>query len=165
MQASDIIISIKPSYVEEILAGRKTVELRRRFPECLGSGGILWIYATKPEQSLIGAARVKAVRRMSLGSLWRSFGEQARVPKSFFNEYFSGAREGFGVVLGSVVRFEEAISVSELRERFRFSPPQSYRYIRGHLTNLLHDERIQVPDRHKHRDRSGGQPPSRGRAH
>lgn len=124
MQASDIIISIRPPHVDDILAGRKTVELRRRFPECMANGGLMLIYASRPEQSLIGAARIEAVRRMTLAGLWRSFREQACIPKSYFNEYFSGASEGFGVVLGSVVRFEEAISVSELKERFRFSPPQ-----------------------------------------
>ena len=86
MQTSEIIISIRPPHVDHILAGRKTVELRRRFPECAGSGALLLIYASKPEQSLIGAARIEAVRRMSPAGLWRSFGEQAYVPKAYFNE-------------------------------------------------------------------------------
>jgi hypothetical protein len=37
------------------------------------------------------------------------------------------------------VRFAEPIPVSELRERFRFSPPQSYQYVRGPLTGLWND--------------------------
>ena len=32
MQTSEIIISIRPEHVRNIMAGRKTVELRRRFP-------------------------------------------------------------------------------------------------------------------------------------
>jgi predicted transcriptional regulator len=165
MQPSDIIISIRPPHVEDILAGRKTVELRRRFPIAMGDGGLMLIYASSPEQSLIGAARIEGVRRMTPAGLWRSFREQACVPKAYFNDYFCGASEGFGVLLGSVVRFEEAIPVSELKERFRFSPPQSYRYVRGLLAGLLQDERIQVPDRHEHRDRSRGQPAGRRRPH
>jgi len=165
MQASDIIISIRPPHVEDILAGRKTVELRRRFPATMGDGCLMFIYASSPEQSLIGAARIEGVRRMTPAGLWRSFREQACVPKPYFNNYFCGASEGFGVLLGSVVRFEEAIPVSELKERFRFSPPQSYRYVRGLLTGLLQDERIQIPDRHEHRDRSRGQSAGRRRPH
>jgi predicted transcriptional regulator len=165
MQASDIIMSIRPSHVENILTGRKTVELRRRFPEAVCDGGLLLIYASSPEQSLIGAARIEGVRRMTPAGLWRSFREQACVPKAYFKAYFSGTSEGFAVMLGSVVRFEEAIPVSELKERFRFSPPQSYRYVRGLLAGLLQDERIQIPDRHEHRDRSRGQQAGRHRPH
>jgi predicted transcriptional regulator len=162
---NEIIISIRPSHVANILAGRKTVELRRRFPECVADGGLLLIYASSPEQVLIGAARIVGVRRMTPAGLWRSFREQACVPRDYFNAYFSGVEQGFGIILGSVVRFEEAIPVSELRERFRFSPPQSYLYVRGLLSGLMKDERIQIPDRHEHRDRSGGQSASRCRTH
>lgn len=165
LSTNDIIISIRPPHVENILAGRKTVELRRRFPESVTNGGVLLIYASSPEQVLIGAARIVAVRRMTPAGLWRSFREQACVPKEFFNSYFSGASEGYGVILGSVVRFEEAIPVSELKERFRFSPPQSYRYVRGSLIGLMDDERIQIPDRHEHRDRPRRQSAGRRRAH
>ena len=165
MQTSDIIISIRPEHVHNIMAGRKTVELRRRFPESVVMGGLMLIYSSSPEKALVGAARIENVRRMTPAGLWRAFREQVCVPRDFFNAYFAGADEGFGVVLGKAVRFDHPIPVSELKERFSFSPPQSFRYVRGSLTGLLSDERIQVPDRHEHRDRSGGQPSGRRRAH
>jgi predicted transcriptional regulator len=165
MQTSDIIISIRPEHAQNIMTGRKTVELRRRFPEGVAVGGLLLIYASSPERALIGAARIEQVRRMTPAGLWRTFKEQACVPRELFNSYFAGAAEGFGVILGDAVRFNDPIPVTELKERFRFSPPQSYRYVRGSLVGLLNDERIQVPDRHEHRDRSRGQSASRRRAH
>jgi len=165
MQTSEIIISIRPEHVRNIMAGRKTVELRRRFPEGLAAGGLMLIYASSPEQALVGAACIENVRRMMPAGLWRSFKEQVCVPRDYFNAYFAGADEGFGVMLGRTVRFDEPIPVSELKERFSFSPPQSYRYVRGILIGLLKDERIQVPDRHEHCDRSGRQPFGRCRTH
>jgi predicted transcriptional regulator len=165
MEASGIIISIRPEHAFDILSGRKTVELRRRFPEHVPLGSLIFIYASSPEQRLIGAASIEGVRRMTPAGLWRSFRERACVERSQFDDYFNGAREGFGVLLGACVRFAEPIPVSELRDRFRFFPPQSYRYIRGPLTGLWNDERIQVPDRYEHRDRSGGQPSCRGGTH
>lgn len=149
MQTSDIIISIRPEHAQNIMSGRKVVELRRRFPEGVAVGGLLLIYASSPERALMGAA----------------FKEQACVPRELFNSYFEGAAEGFGVILGDAVRFNDSIPVTELKERFSFSPPQSYRYLRGSLVGLLNDERIQVPDRHEHRDRSRGQSASRRGAH
>lgn len=111
MQTCEIIISIKPEHARHIMAGRKTVELRRCFPEGLAPGGLMLIYASSPEQALVGAARIENARRMTPAGSWRSFKKD----------------EGFGVVLGRAVRFDEPIPVSELKERFSFSPPQSYR--------------------------------------
>lgn len=165
MQTSEIIISIRPEHADNIMAGRKTVELRRRFPEGLAAGGLMLIYASSPEQALVGAARIEGVKRMTPAGLWRAFKGQVCVPQAYFNAYFAGATEGFGVVLGRTVRFDRPITVSELRERFSFSPPQSFRYVRGTLIGLLSDERIQVPDRHEHRDRFGGQPTGRRQSH
>jgi predicted transcriptional regulator len=151
--AANIVISIRPEHVHNILIGRKTVELRRRFPEDMPAGCLLLIYASRPHQALVGAARIDRVQRMVIDTLWQTYKAQACVPWRLFVEYFAGATEGYGVVLGGVVRFNKPIPASELRERFRLSPPQSYCYIRGHLVGLLDDERIQVPDRHEYRDR------------
>ncbi|NJO56799.1 MAG: ASCH domain-containing protein [Rhodospirillales bacterium] len=73
MQPSEIIISIRPEHARNIMAGRKTVELRRRFPEALGAGGLMLIYASSPEQALVGAARIETVERMTPAGLWRAF--------------------------------------------------------------------------------------------
>jgi predicted transcriptional regulator len=162
---ADVIVSIRPVHARDILAGRKTVELRRRFPVEAVVGRLLIIYASAPEQAIIGAARIKAVRRMRVGALWRSFGIRACVEREAFFDYFSDICEGYGVVLGPVAQFKHAIPVSELRERYGFSPPQSYRYVRGQLAKLLEDDRLQIPDRREHRDRPRGQPRGRRRAH
>jgi predicted transcriptional regulator len=162
---ANIMISIRPEHADNIMAGRKTVELRRRFPDSAMAGGLLLIYASRPDQALVGAALIEGVQRMALATLWRTYKARVCVPQHQFIDYFAGATEGYGVVLGPVVRFDEAIPASELRERFRLSPPQSYRYIRGPLAGLLDDERIQVPDRHEHRDRSRRQPSGRRGSH
>ena len=165
MEASGIIMSVRPEHAFDIMSGRKTVELRRRFPDTVPTGSLMLVYASSPEQRLIGAVVIEGVKRMTPAGLWRSFRRTACVERALFEDYFSGVREGFGVLLGACVRFDEPIPMSELKERFRFSPPQSYRYIRGSLTGLWNDERVQIPDRHKHCHRSGRQSPGRRRAH
>ena len=118
----------------------------------------------EPGAALVGAASIEGVRRMTPAGLWRSFRDRACVERSLFDDYF-GAPRGLWRAAGGMRALRGPIPVSELRERFRFFPPQSYRYIRGPLTGLWNDERIQVPDRHEHRDRSGGRPSGRGRTH
>ena len=163
--ASNIIISVKPEHARNIVAGLKTVELRRRFADTSAIGRWMLIYSSSPEKAIIGAARIENVRRMVVESLWKTFREQACIPHSAFLNYFSGVTEGVGVILGPVTRFDMAIPASELRERFSFHPPQSYRYVRGQLSELLDDERVQIPDRYEHCDRSRGPSPSRRWAH
>ena len=152
--ASGIIISVKPEHARNIIAGRKTVELRRRFAKEAAIGRWMLLYASSPDQAIVGAARIENVCRMVVESLWSTFRDQVCIPRSAFFRYFSGTKEGVGVILGPVARFDRVIPASELRERFSFRPPQSYLYISGQLTELLDDQRIQIPDRHEHRDRS-----------
>ncbi len=73
MQASAIIMSIRPEHAFEIMAGRKSVEVRRRFPERVPVGSLMLVYASSPEQCLIGAVCIEGVRRMTPAGLWRSF--------------------------------------------------------------------------------------------
>jgi predicted transcriptional regulator len=47
----DIIISVKPEHAHNIIVGRKTVELRRRFTD---TSAIVLIYSSSPEKALIG---------------------------------------------------------------------------------------------------------------
>ena len=43
MVASGIIMSIRPEHAFDIMSGRKTVELRRRFPEHVPPGSLILI--------------------------------------------------------------------------------------------------------------------------
>jgi predicted transcriptional regulator len=72
----DIIISVKPEHARNIIVGRKTVELRRRFADTSAIGRWMLIYSSRPEKALIGAVRIANVRRMAVGTLWRAFREQ-----------------------------------------------------------------------------------------
>jgi predicted transcriptional regulator len=148
-----MIISVHPEHARNIMAGKKTVELRRRFPQETVVGGLLLIYSSSPDQAILGATRIKAVQRMAIRTLWTKFGHDACVPRSAFFDYFAGASEGFGVILGPVISAKNPIPVSELRDRFSFCPPQSYQYASGPLARIFSDERFQIPDRYKRRNR------------
>jgi predicted transcriptional regulator len=164
-KSAHLIVSIQPRHARNIVSGLKTVELRRRFPVNPVVGRFMLIYSTRPDQAIIGAAYIDDVCRMPVTSLWRRYRECICMTRLAFFEYFAGTTEGFGVILGSVFSFEEGIPASELRDRFSFHPPQSFRYVRGELAGILEDERVQIPNRHKYRDWPRG--PSRGgsRAH
>jgi predicted transcriptional regulator len=95
MHALSVIVSIRPEHVKNIISGRKTVELRRRFPERLLAGTLLLIYSSKPDQTMCGVARIDSVEKLRIKRLWDLYGRQACLSRKAFFEYFVGRVEGF----------------------------------------------------------------------
>lgn len=140
----DILLSIKPVYVEKILTGIKTVELRRKFPDT-SIGATILIYSTSPVQAIVGYARIKAVLKMPVSEIWSDFEESACIGKEDFDAYFQGLDSGYVIQLEDVTALEQQMPASELRNTFGFVPPQSFRYLDGGYNSLLRNERLQTP--------------------
>lgn len=120
---SEAIISIRPKFVEAILSGVKTVELRRRIPP-IETGTRLWIYATKPVGAVVGSASVKKLVRGTPEEVWQKCGARSGVDRETFNIYFDGAELAIGLVL-SDVRRGCPVPIDKLRLiRAGFHPPQ-----------------------------------------
>ena len=116
-----IIVSIHPQHARNILAGRKTVELRRRFPEETVVGGLLLIYSSKPDQAILGVAWIEAVQKLAVKTLWARHEQKACLTKNAFFDYFAGRSQGFGVILGPVVHLTSPIP---------FRAPRTMRFLR-----------------------------------
>jgi predicted transcriptional regulator len=151
-----VLFSIRPFYADKILAGQKTVELRRRFPEVGMSGSTAMIYCTSPVKAIVGSFRIRDVRKLSLSTLWRSHGGAACIAKDDFNEYFSGQDHGFAIILSGAKALNGRLSASDLEAEFGIVPPQSYRYLTEECVALLNDGRLQASSRHKHSHSVGG---------
>ena len=120
---ADAIISIHRSYALAILAGTKTVELRRRFPN-LPRGTRLWIYATRPTGAVVGVVSVMDVDRAAPATIWRKHRTGTGVNHAAFKEYFNGAQEAIAILLMEA-RHVGPITTDELRRiRDCFHPPQ-----------------------------------------
>jgi len=150
----NIIFSIRPQYADQILDGNKTVELRRRFPNGTTEGSQALIYASTPTKALIGSATIVCVHRLAVSSLKRRFLHDACIASAAFDDYFEGLRIGYAILLTDPYRFPKMMPVAALREEYGFVPPQSFRYVYGEIEQLLNDERVQVPHRHKRRRRA-----------
>jgi predicted transcriptional regulator len=121
--AADAIISIHPTYADAILAGEKTIELRRRIPE-LASGTRLWIYATRPTGAIVGVATIQDVARAHPATIWKKHRNGTGVDHASFQAYFDGAQEAVAILLAAVRRIEP-ITIDQLRGiRDSFHPPQ-----------------------------------------
>lgn len=131
-EAGAALISIKPKYAEAILAGRKTVELRRRIP-ALVPGTRLFIYSTLPVGAVVGAVTLEGGARGTPGEIWDEYAPQAGVERDDYNAYFRGTDEAVGLILTCVQRVAP-VTIQALRMlRPGFHPPQV-------LIRLSHDE-------------------------
>lgn len=121
-----ILISLAPRHAENIFAGRKQIELRRRSVN-VAPGTIVWIYVTLPIGSIIGQAKITSVHKSSPSSLWRKFGAVSGLSKSEFLEYLDGLAEGVALVLEDVKTLEEPLTLETLRGiADGFNPPQFF---------------------------------------
>lgn len=136
----DVVLSIRPLYSEKIFQGRKTVELRRRFPMSAPRGTTVFIYSTSPVRAMVGSAEIEEVMRLPIVEIWKQFGKSAQIDRVDFDHYFAGLDEGFALKISNARSFARPVDLSELRRRFGFEPPQSFLYATPILRMALQDE-------------------------
>jgi predicted transcriptional regulator len=131
-----LFLSIRPRFVDAILAGTKRVELRRRRPAV--SGGRALIYATFPRMELVASFCVAGVVRAPLGLLWQTYGEVASVTRHEFDAYFDGLEFGIAIEIHDVMQFDNPVPIAELRASWSgFHPPQSFCYLDSKQVDML----------------------------
>jgi predicted transcriptional regulator len=131
-----LLLSIHPKYVDAIMAGEKTVELRRRKPSI--ESGLALIYATSPRKELVASFEISSVRRTPLVLLWQAVRDSAGVSRREFYSYFAGQNTGVAIQIRKVMAFHEPIPLDDLREMWRgFQPPQGFCYLTGEQTAKL----------------------------
>lgn len=144
-QNRDVVLSIRPQYSEKIIAGTKTVELRRRFPVAAPSGTTAYIYSTSPVRAMVGMADIKRVLKMPVKEIWAQFEKVACIEKDAFDQYFDGVENGFALQFENIRALKEPLPLTELRQRFGFEPPQSFLYAKHDLRRALNNEFAVIP--------------------
>jgi predicted transcriptional regulator len=121
-----ILISLEARHAENILDGKKLVELRRR-PMNVSRGATVWIYAKLPVGSIVGSAVVSAIHVQTPSTLWRRFGPVCGITRTEFLKYFEGVEEGTALELSDCKRWIASFSLKSLRQfNSRFQPPQFF---------------------------------------
>lgn len=108
------MISIKPRFASSILAGQKTVELRRRFMN-LPNGSKLWIYSTLPVGAMVAVATLHETIRDIPAELWMEYNDRIGIPRYEFDAYFEGCELGVALELCDVKKITP-IKLDKIRE-------------------------------------------------
>ncbi|MEQ8736011.1 MAG: hypothetical protein RIC29_13885 [Rhodospirillaceae bacterium] len=122
----EIIISIKPPHVTNILSSKKKFELRRR-PLNVPIGTLIWIYSTLPSGRFAASARLIALHVGTPGSL-RHLAKDACVTSKEYDEYYCGASQACALELGDVTEIPPGAELRQIREKIdeSFHPPQFF---------------------------------------
>src|SRR4029077_5550410 len=97
-----LLISIRPQWVRQILAGTKTIELRRRPPRLSKPVSAL-IYETSPIYRLRASCLMGPVSSHLPETLWGQVGHRSCVSKQEFDAYFGDRKQAHGIEISCVL--------------------------------------------------------------
>jgi len=115
------LISIRPQFSQPIFDGRKTVELRKKFPK--GDFPFFMIYESSPTMELRGFVRIKKVHYLSIESMVKRFSRPSLDSREVIYEDFKGKDFGYAIELEDPIEFKTPIPLDVLRKEFQFTAP------------------------------------------
>ena len=123
----NVLLSIKPKYVEEIMNGNKKYEFRKSIFRCREDVELVYIYSTSPVKKIVGVFTIETIIEDHPRKLWESFRDFSGIGEEEFFSYFGGNKKGFSIGIGDVEVFEDPIDPKISIPGF--VPPQSFRYV------------------------------------
>lgn len=101
-----ILLSIKPCYVAEILAGRKTVEYRKRIPQDDTVRQVL-IYSSHPVKRVVAEFTLGGFLTGSPEWLWEQTSEIGGITRDVFDKYFEKKAVAYAYQIEHLQIFEQ----------------------------------------------------------
>ena len=117
----NLIISIKPKFVNKIIFGEKKYEFRRKIYK--KEVEKIYIYQTLPNSGIIGYFTPSKIIKDTPINLWNNLKEVSGTSEEFFMSYFHDKTEGYAIEIENLVVFEKPLTDSGIKA------PQSYKYI------------------------------------
>ena len=120
------IISLKPRYVDLILSGEKTVELRNRVVR-MEPGTVIWIYATRPVGGIVALAELDSVVHDTPAEIWLRYEREICIDRAHFDSYINNRESVSALILSSVRKLKQSVTLDWIRRSTgNFQPPQFY---------------------------------------
>ena len=142
------ILSIKPVYANQILAGTKTIELRKS-SMALTEGDVILVYSSAPEQCLSFWFRVKAIETLPVQLMWKRHHRRLGIQEDDYLTYFGGFDVAVGLHVGELQPIDP-IHVRQIETLVPgFVPPQGIIWLRddfGKYRSLLSRLSAPLPD-------------------
>ena len=116
------ILSIKPEFVEEIVAKRKRYEYRKSvFKQPVEK---VYVYASAPISKVIGEFQPVDVVTGVPAEVWKGTRKYSGITKKFFDAYYQGRSTAYAIVIQNFVKYDKVKNLPK-----GIHAPQSYCYV------------------------------------
>jgi type I restriction enzyme S subunit len=129
----NVLISIKPRFVNEIIKGTKKYEFRRSIFKDAKEIGKVFIYATAPIKKIVASFSIGEIVADHPEALWNRCQSVSGIDRSSFFEYFKNKDVGFAIKIKDLDVFKTPVDPTRVIPGF--VAPQSYRYV-DQATNI-----------------------------
>ncbi len=121
----NVILSIKPEFVEKIFSGEKQYEYRKiLFKQKVDT---IYIYASRPVSKIVGEFKIDDIVYDTPENIWELTKLQSGVTKKFFDKYYKGKDKAVALKIKDCKEYEEEVNPESLVPDFRV--PQSFIYV------------------------------------
>ena len=130
-ELTNVILSIRPKYINAIKQGQKKYEFRKiifRQPDIDN----IYVYSTFPVKKIVGTLQIGDIIEDTPEMLWQRFQKKAGVGENEFFTYFNGNRKGFALKINDFQEFHKPID--PWFHNPDFIAPQSFCYISNPIT-------------------------------
>ncbi len=91
-------LSIKRIYAERIIAGVKTIELRKR-PIGIELGDLILLYETAPDSIIRGGFVADRTICLPVAKMWDQYSSVMGVEREFYDSYFENCEVAYGTLV------------------------------------------------------------------
>ena len=121
----NLIISIKPQFVEKILSGEKKYEFRRRI--YTKEVDKIYIYQTAPDSKIVAYFKPGKIIKDTPENIWKNFKEVSGTTEEHLMDYLHDKDEAYAIEITDLKIFEKSFIPEGIKA------PQSYKYINNDL--------------------------------
>ena len=121
---SQMLLSINPEHVKNILSGSKQFEFRK--VRCKPDVDKIIIYATAPQKMVVAEAEIEETIEGAILNVWEQTKDFAGISYDFFRSYYEGRKTAVAYRLRNVEVYEQPKNLSEYGVTH---PPQSFIYL------------------------------------
>ena len=113
----NVLLSIKPMYVDEILAGKKIFEFRKSIFKKKDISEV-FIYSSSPVKKIVASFEIARIIADSPQKLWDKCQKYGGISENDFFDYFKNSDIGYAIEITNFELFKEPIDPKKLNSNF-----------------------------------------------
>ncbi|MHA1679426.1 MAG: hypothetical protein ACTSUE_00305 [Promethearchaeota archaeon] len=128
----NVLLSIKPKYVNRIIDGTKKYEFRKAIFKQPDRVDRIYIYSSSPVKKIVGSFAIERILEDNPVNLWSKCWDDSGIEETKFFTYFEGKEKGFAIKIKDLDVFDVPVDPREIFDNFH--APQSFRYMKPVIT-------------------------------